>query len=72
MTGQQAAWLNTNRTWEAIGYGREYVKRAMLHPDGTLDYIQRGVRPPIKLGSFEVGERKAPPPGGGIPNQITR
>jgi hypothetical protein len=60
MTGEQANWLRTHRAegYQPIGVlpgGCTWVKRGMLHPDGTFEAMVRGQRPAVRQGSFEVG-----------------
>jgi hypothetical protein len=63
MTGAQADWLRANKAYRAVGNvpsGGRYIKRGMLHEDGTFELIYRGVRPNIRVGSFEVGILEMP------------
>jgi hypothetical protein len=67
MTGPQADWLRANKAYRAVGNvpsGGSYVKRGMLHADGEFELINRGVRPNVRVGSFEVGVLELPPQRG--------
>ena len=61
MTGDQASWLQKNKPYQALpsrpASGTTYIKRGMLHADGTFELAQKGVRPKITQGCFEVGVR---------------
>jgi hypothetical protein len=57
VTAEQAAWLNANKPYRAVGQragSTEYLKRGILHADGRFELILRGVRPNITPGCFEV------------------
>ena len=60
MTGEQADWLRKNKSYSAIGQGRRYGNMGMLHADGTFEPHQRGRRPNVRQGSFEVGIPEVP------------
>ena len=63
MTPEQAQWLRANRQhgYEAVGHGKKYARRGLLHPDGKYEEVARGQAPKgLRLGSFEVGVPAAP------------
>jgi|WetSurMetagenome_2_1015567.scaffolds.fasta_scaffold00813_17 hypothetical protein len=59
MTGPQKKWLDANRPYRPLGQppgaGAAYVKVGILHEDGAFELKQRGGRPNVRPGSFEVG-----------------
>ena len=59
MTGEQGEWLRSNPRYRAVTSrlptGARYINRGMLHADGTFEAIHRGMRPNVRVGSFEVG-----------------
>lgn len=58
MTGAQADWLRSNPPYRAIAVapsGHQYVKRGMLHADGSFDLHVGGRNRVVKQGSIEVG-----------------
>lgn len=60
MTSEQAEWMNKHRPegYRVIGTlpgGCQWVRRGMLHADGTFDLQQGRARPPVRVGTFEVG-----------------
>lgn len=58
MSPEQSEWLQKNRRFRAthqVGGNTRFAQRRMLHPDGTVDVINRGQNPRVMVGSFEVG-----------------
>lgn len=62
MTGNQAEWLRTHRTYEAIGRGRKYTTRGILNAEGKFEAFGPGKRPAITPGCIEVGILAEPDP----------
>lgn len=60
MTGAQATWLQNNKSYEAIGFGRKYSKRGILHADGKFEPDERGKMRRITPDCIEVGQRTNP------------
>ena len=57
MTGAQANWLRNNKPYRPLNQtpsGAHWVKRGMLHEDGTFEPYLAGKRPTVEQGSFEV------------------
>ena len=60
MTAEQKKWLDEHRGegYRMIGAtpgGCRWVKRGMLHADGTFDPQLGIARPAVRVGTFEVG-----------------
>jgi len=58
MTPQQADWLRQNKPYRALHPapgGFRFVKKGILHGDGTFELREQGKSPRITQGCFEVG-----------------